>query len=73
MRDDSRFESGRKLTSPPRVFLGAAANPFMPPFAFRIQRLAKKIAAGAQFIQTQYCYDIPRLKKYMQQVRDLSR
>ena len=71
MRDESRFESGRKLTSPPRVFLGAAANPFMPPFDFRIQRLAKKIAAGAQFIQTQYCYDIPRLRDYMQRVRDL--
>jgi methylenetetrahydrofolate reductase (NADPH) len=53
------------------VFLGAAANPFAPPLDFRVQRLAKKIAAGAQFIQTQYCYDIERFKQYMQRVRDL--
>ncbi len=71
MRDDSQFLSGRKITSPPRVFLGAAANPFAPPHDYRPLRLAKKVAAGAQFVQTQYCYDIPRLKTYMQQVRDL--
>ncbi|MBF0277413.1 MAG: methylenetetrahydrofolate reductase [SAR324 cluster bacterium] len=71
MRDEQRFLSGRKLTSPPRLFLGAAANPFSPPFSFRPHRLAKKIMAGAQFIQTQYCYDIDRFKEYMKQVRDL--
>ena len=51
--------------------LGAAANPFAPPLEFRPLRLAKKIEAGAQFIQTQYCYDIGRLKSYMDKVRDL--
>ncbi|MAG95601.1 MAG: methylenetetrahydrofolate reductase [Alphaproteobacteria bacterium] len=71
MRDESRFLSGRAITSPPRVFLGAAANPFAPPFDFRPLRLAKKVAAGAQFIQTQYCYDVARLKDYMKAVRDL--
>lgn len=71
MRDKSMFQSGRKLDSPPRVFLGAAANPFVEPFDWRPLRLAKKVAAGAQFIQTQYCYDVPRLRAYMQQVRDL--
>ena len=71
MRDESIFESGRKLDLAPAVFLGAAANPFAPPFEFRADRLAKKIAAGAQFIQTQYCYDIDLLKSYMQRVRDL--
>lgn len=71
MRDQSTFQSGRKLDSPPRVFLGAAANPFVAPFDYRPQRLAKKVAAGAQFIQTQYCYDIDRLKSYMQVVGDL--
>ena len=71
MRDESRFTSGRVLTSPPHVFIGAAANPFVPPFDFRPLRLAKKVTAGAQFVQTQYCYDIDRLKQYMQQVRDL--
>ena len=71
MRDKSMFQSGRKLDSPPKLFLGAAANPFVEPFDWRPLRLAKKVAAGAQFIQTQYCYDVPRLRTYMQQVRDL--
>ena len=71
MRDESRFQSGRKLALPPRVFLGAAENPFAPPYEWRPHRLAKKIAAGAQFIQTQYCFDVPRLKTFMAQVRDL--
>lgn len=71
MRDDCRFQSGRSLTSPPRMFLGAAANPFAEPQDFRVLRLAKKIAAGAQFIQTQYCYDIEQFKGYMQKVRDM--
>lgn len=71
MRDKSTFQSGRKLSDPPRVFLGAAANPFVEPFDWRPHRLAKKVAAGAQFVQTQYCYDIPRLQEYMQRVTDL--
>jgi hypothetical protein len=53
------------------VFLGAAINPFAPPHDFRPHRLAKKIAAGAQFVQSQYCYDVPMFRKYMQQVRDM--
>lgn len=69
MRDEKRFLSGRELTSPPQVFLGAAANPFGPPLDYRPLRLAKKVAAGAQFIQTQYCFDIARFKEYMAAVR----
>jgi methylenetetrahydrofolate reductase (NADPH) len=71
MRDQGVFLSGRKLTTPPRLFLGAAANPFAPPYDWRPERLAKKIAAGADFIQTQYCFDVDRLRAYMQRVRDL--
>ena len=71
MRDEAVFLSGRVITSPPCFFLGAAANPFVPPYDWRPQRLAKKIAAGAQFIQTQYCFDLLRFKDYMGQVRDL--
>ena len=71
MREAGRFQSGRKITTPPQLFLGAAANPFAPPLAYRPLRLAKKIAAGAQFVQTQYCFDIPILENYMAQVRDL--
>ena len=71
MRDEGMFLSGRKLTTPPRLFLGAAANPFVPPYEWRPLRLAKKIAAGADFIQTQYCFDMPRLQEYMRRVRDM--
>ena len=70
MRDDARFLSGRKLTEPPRVFLGAAANPFAPPHDYRPYRLAKKVAAGAQFVQTQYCFDVGMFKRYMAAVHD---
>jgi 5,10-methylenetetrahydrofolate reductase len=70
MRDERRFLSGRKITVPPQVFLGAAANPFAPPYDYRPIHLAKKVTAGAQFIQTQYCYDIPLLERFMARVRD---
>ncbi|MFO1360842.1 methylenetetrahydrofolate reductase, partial [Plasticicumulans sp.] len=49
LRDDHRFQSGRKITFAPRVFFGAAANPFGLPFEWRAERLAKKVQAGAQF------------------------
>ncbi|NIV18232.1 MAG: methylenetetrahydrofolate reductase [Woeseiaceae bacterium] len=70
MRDDGQFLSGRKLSSPPKLFLGAAANPFAPPLDYRPHRLAKKVAAGAQFVQTQYCFDIEIFRQYMAGVRD---
>ncbi|HEX5691264.1 MAG TPA: methylenetetrahydrofolate reductase [Roseiflexaceae bacterium] len=71
MRDQGVLLSGRKLLTPPRLFLGAAENPFAPPFDWRPHRLAKKVAAGAQFIQTQYCYDMAIFKQFMQGVRNL--
>jgi methylenetetrahydrofolate reductase (NADPH) len=71
MRDEHHFLSGRKLTCAPRVLLGAAENPFAPPVEWRAQRLAKKVAAGAQFIQTQYCYDVPLLRVFMRRIEDL--
>ncbi len=71
LRDESRFLSGRKLESPPKLFLGAAANPFVPPLDFRPLRLKKKIEAGADFIQTQYCFDVPLFEAFMERVRDL--
>ena len=71
MRDRSELLSGRKLTEPPRVFIGAAANPFAPPLDYRPLRLKKKVEPGAQFVQTQYCFDVDRLENYMQQVCDL--
>ena len=71
LRDEHHFLSGRKITYAPRVLLGAAENPFAKPFEWRAQRLAKKVAAGAQFIQTQFCYDVPLLRTFMRQVEEL--
>lgn len=71
MREHATFLSGRQLDVPPKLFLGGAANPFVPPFELRAMRLAKKIQAGADFIQTQYCFDVPRFERYMQRVRDM--
>ena len=71
MREEKRFLSGRKITTAPAMFIGAAANPFVPPYDFRAINLAKKIAAGAQFIQTQYCFDVPLLERFMARVRDM--
>jgi methylenetetrahydrofolate reductase (NADPH) len=53
------------------VFLGAAENPNVPPVAHRAARLAKKIANGAQFVQTQYCYDLPLLRDFLKSAEDL--
>ena len=72
MRDDAIFECGEAFKGQePRFFVGAAAAPFADPLDFRPYRLAKKVNAGANFIQTQLIYDIPAFKKYMKKVREL--
>jgi methylenetetrahydrofolate reductase (NADPH) len=71
LRDEARFLSGRELEAPPKFFLGAAANPFVPPLDFRPLRLAKKVEAGAEFVQTQFCFDLNLMRRYMAVVRDL--
>jgi methylenetetrahydrofolate reductase (NADPH) len=71
LRDEGKFLSGRPLEATPQLFLGAAENPFAPPYDFRPQRLAKKIEAGAEFIQTQFCFELSRLERFMAAVRDL--
>jgi methylenetetrahydrofolate reductase (NADPH) len=71
MRDQGRFLSGRALSVSPSFFLGAVENPFAPPQAVRAARLAKKVDAGAQFIQTQFCFDLPLLREFMTRVGDL--
>lgn len=65
LRDGGTFLSGRALTSRPSYFVGAVENPFAPPHDFRPIRLAKKIEAGAEFIQTQICFNLPRLREFM--------
>lgn len=71
MRDDATFLSGRKLTTAPRLFLGAAENPCVPPAEWRAHRLLKKVNAGADFIQTNYIFDLDRFRAFMNKVRDL--
>jgi methylenetetrahydrofolate reductase (NADPH) len=71
MRDESRFQSGEEISVPPRMFIGAAANPFAEPHEFRVHRLAKKIAAGADFIQTQCVYNMDRFHAWLSQARDM--
>ncbi len=71
MRDDEVFMGGEKLEAPIDIFIGAVANPFADPFEYRIHRLAKKIAAGAQFIQTQAIFDMERFEVWMEGIRKL--
>jgi methylenetetrahydrofolate reductase (NADPH) len=71
MRDQGVFLSGRKITRPPRMFLGAAENPCVEPHQWRPDRLAKKVEAGAEFIQTNYIYDLPLFETFMARTRDL--
>jgi methylenetetrahydrofolate reductase (NADPH) len=70
MRDKGRFQGGDEILNPPKMFIGAAANPFGDPFELRVVRLGKKVKAGADFIQTQCIYDLPRFEKWMEGVRD---
>jgi methylenetetrahydrofolate reductase (NADPH) len=65
MRDEAKLISGKELNPAPRFFIGAVENPFAPPLEYRAQRAAKKIAAGAQFIQTQYVFDIDVFRRWV--------
>jgi len=66
MRDEGKFQSGTDIQDPPKIFIGAAANPFAEPYEWRVHRLAKKINAGVDFIQTQCIYNMDRFRKWMQ-------
>jgi methylenetetrahydrofolate reductase (NADPH) len=69
MRDRAEYASRRRLEQAPQLFLGATANPFVPPYAERVDNLQRKIDAGAQFIQTQFCFDLKLLEAFMREVR----
>ncbi len=71
MRERGVLINGEKAEGAPQMFIGAAANPFADPFEFRPHRLAKKVAAGADFVQTQMIYNVPKFRDYMQRVGDL--
>ncbi len=69
MRDKAIFQNSEPIKYPPKLFIGAAANPFADPFEYRAIRLAKKIEAGADFIQTQAIFDVERFSRWMEDVR----
>jgi methylenetetrahydrofolate reductase (NADPH) len=71
MRDDKKFLNGDDIDGAPQLFIGAAANPFAEPFEWRVHRLAKKISAGADFIQTQCIYDMKLFREWMKQASDM--
>ena len=68
MRDNGKFQGGEKIDGPPKMFIGAAANPFADPFELRVPRLAKKVKAGVDFIQTQCIYNVDKFEKWMEGV-----
>jgi methylenetetrahydrofolate reductase (NADPH) len=71
MRDEKKFFCGEEIKEhEPRFFIGAVANPFADPFEYRVDRLEKKIEAGAQFIQTQCVFDLERFERFMEMVRE---
>ena len=71
MRDERKFQCGEEMEVEPRLFIGAAANPFAQPYDYRPYRLAKKVAAGADFVQTQIVFNLDRFKEYMKRVCDM--
>jgi methylenetetrahydrofolate reductase (NADPH) len=68
MRDEAKFQCGEEIKGVPRLFIGAAENPFADPFEIRVPRLAKKVAAGVEFIQTQCIFNIPKFREWMKGV-----
>jgi methylenetetrahydrofolate reductase (NADPH) len=71
MRDEGRFLGGDELDEAPKMFIGAAANPFGEPLDWRVHRLAKKVAAGADFIQTQCIFNMARMREWVHQANDM--
>jgi len=70
MRDEGKFIGGDDIARPPKMFVGAAANPFADPFEIRVPRLAKKIEAGVEFIQTQCIYNLDKFEEWMKLARE---
>lgn len=71
MRDEGKFLSGEEIQEPPKFFIGAAANPFADPFEWRIHRLAKKVEAGCDFIQTQCVYNMKKMREWVKMANDM--
>ena len=71
MRDEGKFQGGADIDVKPEMFIGAAANPFAEPFEWRVHRLAKKVAAGADFVQTQCIYNMPKMREWVKRANDM--
>lgn len=71
MRDEGKFLAGDDLDGVPKMFIGAASNPFADPFEFRVHRLAKKIESGVDFIQTQCIYNMDKFREFIKQANDM--
>jgi len=70
MRDEKKFLSGEDISGEIPLFIGAVENPYADPFEFRVMRLAKKIKAGVDFIQTQAVYDVAKFAEWMKMVSE---
>ncbi len=71
MRDEGKFLGGAEIEHPPKIFIGAASNPFAVPYEWRVHRLAKKIEAGVDFIQTQCIYNMERFRQFIKEANDM--
>lgn len=71
MRDKGTFLNEQEIDDPPKMFIGAAANPFAEPFEWRVYRLAKKIQAGADFIQTQCVFNMEKMREWIKRANDM--
>jgi len=71
MRDEGKFLGGADIDEPPKIFIGGAANPFAEPYEWRVHRLAKKIKAGVDFIQTQCIYNMERMRQWVKESVDM--
>jgi len=71
LRDAGTYLSGRRVESPPRFLVGAVVNPFAPPLDFRPARLQKKLEAGAEFVQTQVCFNVPVLREFLDRAGEM--
>jgi methylenetetrahydrofolate reductase (NADPH) len=71
MRDEEKFLGGADIDGPPKIFIGGAANPFAEPYEWRVHRLAKKVAAGVDFIQTQCIFNMDRMRTWVKQAVDM--
>lgn len=71
MRDEGKFLGGADIEEAPKIFIGGAANPFAQPYEWRAHRLAKKVAAGVDFIQTQCIYNMDRMRTWVKEIVDM--